>query len=76
MNNEETDFGGPQVKVNSIWKPRTKENPNVPYRVLSSDYDGVVATTSVRLETCVEDSFIWMGPLEDWMNQFACISKE
>ena len=74
--NDEADFSNQQVKPKSIWKPRTKENPNVAYRVLSSDYDGVVATTAIKLNTCVEDSFMWMGPVADWLSQFAFISHE
>ena len=66
-------YDGPRVNPGSVWKPRTGKIDK--YTVLSSDYDGVVASTAVRVNTMAEDSFIWFSPLEDFLNQFILVTN-
>jgi hypothetical protein len=58
-----------EVKVNSRWAYKQSPKREV-YTVLSSDYEGVVATTAVKLNTNEPDSNIWFSPLEDFLESF------
>jgi hypothetical protein len=59
------------IKQGTIWVPKISLIKKELYRVLEdSDFDGVCATTKVRTETVIEDSFIWFGPVEDFLQSF------
>lgn len=77
MNDEEIAQG-------SLWT-HNKSKPKRAYCVLESNYEGVVAksnyegvvaTTSIDISTDKPDSFIWLSPVEDFLNAFTPLKSK
>ena len=68
MNDEEIAQG-------SLWT-HNKSKPKRAYCVLESNYEGVIATTSIDVSTDKPDSFIWLSPVEDFLNAFTPLKSK
>ena len=62
-------MNGDEIAQRSLWT-HNKSKPKRVYCVLESNYEGVIATTSIDVSTDKPDSFIWLSPVEDFLNAF------
>lgn len=50
-------------------------SPRLIYTILDADYEGVVASTEINLSTPNEDSFCWLSPLDEFLEEFTPLPK-
>ena len=64
-----------EIAQGSLWT-HNESKPKRVYCVLESNYEGVVATTSIDISTDKPDSFIWLSPVEDFLNAFTPLKSK
>ena len=70
-------MNGEEITQGSLWT-LNKSKPKKVYCVLESNYEGVVATTSIDVSMDKPDSFIfiWLSPVEDFLNAFTPLKSK
>lgn len=64
-----------EVTQGSLWT-HNKSKPKRVYCVLESNYEGVVATTSIDISTDKPDSFIWYSGIDDFLKNFTLLKSK
>ena len=68
-------MNGDEIAQGSLWT-LNKSKPKKVYCILESNYEGVIATTSIDVSTDKPDSFIWLSPVEDFLNAFTPLKSK
>jgi hypothetical protein len=64
------------IKFGSLWVPKDSSLKREIYKViLDSDYEGVVASTVIRMNTNQPDSFIWFSSVEEFLDTFIPVKQ-
>lgn len=58
-----------KIKLGSLWTYNQAKVRQL-YKVIDVDDGEVVATTTIDLSTNEEDSFSWLSPVEDFLQNF------
>ena len=59
----------------SRWVRKKEMSPRLIYTILDADYEEVVASTEINLSTPNEDSFCWLSPLDEFLEEFTPLPK-
>lgn len=63
------------VKVGSLWTYSQAKVRQL-YKVIDVDNAEVVATTTINLSTDKEDSFVWLSPVEEFLENFKLVKTK